>query len=269
MININKEMDNVFQVLNAQGEDIKDEFPSLVVNFLGKGASVIIHEPLAIKSLRITCGNNVKVTIKKKLHARGSLVIDAKASNTSIEIGEGFTCALAYISYLDEQGLSLKIGDNCLFAHDVFIRSSDGHCIYDNDTGEILNRPDPLIEIGNHVWCGREVKILKGARIADDCVVGLGSIVSGKYTEKNCVLAGIPARVVKRNINWARQHYDTLLSDNLVDEISNRVNIEKLRTAEVVPTPQASGSSPAPRQQKAKKTKSLLYKILHFYWLRK
>ncbi|WP_155243820.1 hypothetical protein [Butyrivibrio fibrisolvens] len=44
--------------------------------------------------------------------------------------------------------------------------------------------------------------MLKGAEIADDCVIAAGAIVSKKYEEKNCILAGIPAKIVKRGINW-------------------------------------------------------------------
>ena len=53
------------------------------------------------------------------------------------------------------------------------------------------------IVIGNNVWIGRNVTILKGAKIGDNCVIATGSIVT-KEIPSNCVAAGIPAKAVKK-----------------------------------------------------------------------
>ena len=39
--------------------------------------------------------------------------------------------------------------------------------------------------------------ILKGTVLGDNCVVGAGAVVSGKF-ENNCVIAGNPARVIRK-----------------------------------------------------------------------
>ena len=55
---------------------------------------------------------------------------------------------------------------------------------------------DP-ITIGDDVWLGANVTVLKGARIGDGCVVATGSVVTaGEYPARS-VLAGAPARVIK------------------------------------------------------------------------
>ncbi|GEM_PF-1230138 len=59
----------------------------------------------------------------------------------------------------------------------------------DVNVGEII--------IGNNVWIGRNVTILKGAKIGDNCVIATGSIVT-KEIPANCVAAGIPAKPVKK-----------------------------------------------------------------------
>ena len=46
--------------------------------------------------------------------------------------------------------------------------------------------------IGKNVWIGANVTILKDSVIGDNCVVGAGSVVKGKYRE-NTVIAGNPA----------------------------------------------------------------------------
>ena len=61
-------------------------------------------------------------------------------------------------------------------------------------------RTSPIV-IGNHVWIGRRAMIMKGVTIGDGAVVAAGAIVT-KDVPPNCVVAGVPARVVKENIFW-------------------------------------------------------------------
>ena len=51
------------------------------------------------------------------------------------------------------------------------------------------------VSIGNNVYIGRDVTILKGVTIGDNCIIGLGSIVT-KDIPSNSVACGVPAKVV-------------------------------------------------------------------------
>lgn len=51
------------------------------------------------------------------------------------------------------------------------------------------------IRIGNNVWLGENVTILKGVSIGDDVVIGCGSIVT-KDIPSNSVAVGVPAKVI-------------------------------------------------------------------------
>ena len=93
------------------------------------------------------------------------------------------------------------MGNNILIGWNVNIRDSDGHNILNINNNEILN-PNKSIEIGNHVWIGSYVDILKGASINDNSIIGFKSLVTKKYTEKNVIIAGSPAKIIKTNINW-------------------------------------------------------------------
>uniref|UniRef100_A0A7S2HUQ1 Maltose/galactoside acetyltransferase domain-containing protein n=1 Tax=Helicotheca tamesis TaxID=374047 RepID=A0A7S2HUQ1_9STRA len=53
------------------------------------------------------------------------------------------------------------------------------------------------IEIGNDVWIGGCAVVLPGVRIGNGVVVGAGAVVT-KDVEDDVVVAGVPARVVKR-----------------------------------------------------------------------
>ena len=57
--------------------------------------------------------------------------------------------------------------------------------------------------IGEHVWVGKGTRILAGARIGDGSVIGAYSVLAGKIPN-NCVAAGNPCTVVKRDIFWSK-----------------------------------------------------------------
>lgn len=101
----------------------------------------------------------------------------------------------------------LSIGDDCIFSNSQMIYSGDGHAIFavlDEKTKktERVNRPEnSVLRIGNHVWVGYRCHILTGADIGDGCIIGAGSFV-GKRFPNNCVIAGVPARIIHRNRIW-------------------------------------------------------------------
>ncbi len=61
---------------------------------------------------------------------------------------------------------------------------------------------DVNIFIGKHCYIGSGVKFAPGASIADDSLVAMGSVVNKKFTQKNILIGGVPAKVLKENINW-------------------------------------------------------------------
>lgn len=51
------------------------------------------------------------------------------------------------------------------------------------------------ITIGNNVWFARDVRVLKGVTIGDNCIIGLGAVVTHDIPA-NSVAVGTPARVI-------------------------------------------------------------------------
>jgi len=127
---------------------------------------------------------------------------DCPASNCRVVVGEGTTSNGIFVLLL-ENGSSVEIGRDCMFSSDISIFASDTHCILDAE-GRLLNA-GRSVRIGDHVWCGQYAKILKNTSIPDNCVVGMGSVVTRSFDEGNCIIAGSPAKVVKRGISWSRQ----------------------------------------------------------------
>ena len=63
------------------------------------------------------------------------------------------------------------------------------------------NRGDS--KIGNDVWIGSQVTILSGVEIADGCIVGAGSVINRSFLEPYSIIAGNPAKVVKKRFSDA------------------------------------------------------------------
>lgn len=94
---------------------------------------------------------------------------------------------------------SITIGDGTYIARNVYITDSDHHRIYAED-GELLNPPKPVV-IGSHVLIGFGAVVLKGVHVGDGAIIAAGSVVT-KDIGTNCMVAGIPARVIKENVSW-------------------------------------------------------------------
>ena len=90
----------------------------------------------------------------------------------------------------------IEIGENVAISHDVTIMDSDAH----EGLWKGYKKTKP-IKIGNHVWIGTRATILKGVTIGDNAIIAAGSVVT-KDVPSNTVVAGVPAKVIKTNINW-------------------------------------------------------------------
>ncbi|MTJ11419.1 acyltransferase [Anabaena sp. UHCC 0187] len=94
---------------------------------------------------------------------------------------------------------SLTIGNNCAIGPGCYIT--------DHDHGLDPNFPplaQPMVSkptiIGDRVWIGANVTILKGVTIGCDTVVGAGSVVTKDLPER-AIAVGVPAKVIKQRID--------------------------------------------------------------------
>ena len=117
-----------------------------------------------------------------------------------IVIGNNFYCNKNCVISSRE---AIEIGNDVLVGWNVNIRDNDGetHRIYENN---IENEYKKKIVIKNHVWLCAFSSVLKGVEILEDTVVAYGTCVTKSLGEKNVILAGVPAKIVKRNIEWKR-----------------------------------------------------------------
>lgn len=86
----------------------------------------------------------------------------------------------------------IHIGDYTQIGPNVGIISSN-HDIYDNSVH--IKSP---IHIGKYCWLAKDVTILPGVTLAEYTIVGAGSVVTKSFEEGYCVIAGNPAKVIKK-----------------------------------------------------------------------
>lgn len=98
------------------------------------------------------------------------------------------------------EGKTISIGERCLFSNGITFRTGDSHVITDAEDNRINFGRD--ITIGDHVWIGHQVTVLKGATIGSDSIVGTGSLLTNKTFPGNVLLGGSPAKILKENVNW-------------------------------------------------------------------
>lgn len=160
---------------------------------------VLFDDPSLLHFKALIIGNNNYVEIKS-VKDESRITASIVANSARLQIGHTLFIVDAYFR-IDTDGVKILVEDDCMFATSVNIWAGDAHKIYDLTTKKYIN-PGKDVTIGNHVWIGRYASVNKGAVIPDGCVVGANSFVNKVFDEKNCIIAGTPAKIVKRNIRW-------------------------------------------------------------------
>ncbi|WP_317233177.1 acyltransferase [Sphingobacterium sp. PCS056] len=145
-----------------------DPFPSVLS--VSKNASLIVHDTFLIYS-----GSKVYINNSAKL-----------------ELGSGYINSNLNLSCFE----SIKIGKNVAISENVTIRDSDNHTILPSKNP----KTQPIV-IGDNVWIGVNVTILKGVTIGNGAVIAAGAVVNKDIPSK-CLAAGVPAKVIRENIDW-------------------------------------------------------------------
>jgi acetyltransferase-like isoleucine patch superfamily enzyme len=114
----------------------------------------------------------------------------------------------------------ISIGDRCVLGKGIGIVGHErieigndiwtGHYVYVTDQnhgykdltlpiGTQMWHNEP-VSIGDGSWLGHGAIVLPGSRIGKHVVVAAGAVVAGLHVPDNCVVAGVPARIVRRYV---------------------------------------------------------------------
>lgn len=158
---------------------------------IGKNFKFIGGVLLIKKNSTFIVGDNVTMM--------GRIVIE---DNSKLFVGNNLSCTNGDLIIRSHESNSIIIGDDCLFA-DPAIYNSDYHKIISKKDNKILN-PGKDVIIGNHVWLALRSMILKGSNIGNGSVVASNSVVTEGNYEDNVILAGQPAKIIKKDIYWEK-----------------------------------------------------------------
>ena len=86
----------------------------------------------------------------------------------------------------------IEVGGNLRVGPGVKIISAD----HSSDDYDIHIKTNP-IKIGDNCWLAANCVILPGVELGDHTIVAAGAVVSKSFQGGNCILGGIPAKIIK------------------------------------------------------------------------
>ncbi len=150
---------------------------------------------ISLLPINIYFGNNSKISFGHSVSIGPGVNIIAK-DNSNFSVGSNtYFTSDSHIEVVN----SISIGKNCAISWGVTIIDDDHHQLISEEN--IKEKKVPFVNIGDKVWIGCNVTILKNTIIGNNCVVAAGSIVRGSFPD-NSLIAGNPAKIVKQNIDW-------------------------------------------------------------------
>jgi acetyltransferase-like isoleucine patch superfamily enzyme len=158
------------------------------------GSPVLLQPVLFLGEGTIILGRDVEFGWPTSaLFHTGYCHIEASTPESAIEFGDGVQ--VNNNVFIKSEGPGIRIGARALLGSGVTIYDSDFHDLRPNRRRDGQPRMAP-VELGEDVFVGDGVKILKGVSIGAHSVVGAGSVVSTSIPA-GVIAAGNPARVIR------------------------------------------------------------------------
>ena len=202
LLGVNKIKGKAGNQLIAEGDFLK----RCRIQINGTNNQIVVEDLARLQNCMIYIqGNGNQIHIGRSVSLNyAELWIEDNDNRLQIEDGssaDGKKQAPVHMAVIE--GTRIILGKDCMLSSGIEIRTGDSHSIVNNE-GDRIN-PSKEIVVGNHVWIGTRAMLLKGSRIADDCIVGAGSMVTGSFDEAGCALAGNPAKVLRKDVSWKRE----------------------------------------------------------------
>ena len=167
-----------------------NKYDNVKINELNmpSNSNIIINKNSIVNIEKLSLNYNVNIRIRE---------------NSKFEIGRGVSFNNGCIITCRKH---IKIGDRCSFGPNVMVFDND-HDIYSENYIDTYVCKD--IIIGNNVWVGANVVILKGVTIGDNSVIAAGSVVRHD----------VPANVIFYN-----ERIDKIKEYKKIDKLGEKVS---------------------------------------------
>ena len=158
------------------------------LRFKSIGKMSYVGKPLfLLGTKRIMLGNKVRIYpgARMEVHGnKGGITIE-----DNVSIGQNL--------HITSKDLDLVIGKNTTILGNVFITNIDHD--YKQIDKHILDQEYLVKEtiIGENCFIGYGAGIQAGTVLGNQCIVGANAVVRGNYPDY-CVIAGVPARIIKQ-----------------------------------------------------------------------
>jgi carbonic anhydrase/acetyltransferase-like protein (isoleucine patch superfamily) len=182
----------LWQAFQRAGQVTADTPGGRAFREFGAGSVMVFPAGSIFGEKWITVGNDTLIGTQVTMSA-GLLPGQDLGSDPVLRIGD--RCVIGRGSHIVAHA-SIRIGDDVWTGPYVYITDQNhGYADPDMPIGRQIpvNRP---VSIGAGSWLGAGAIVLPGTRIGRNVVVAAGSVVRGEVPDR-CVVAGVPARVVR------------------------------------------------------------------------
>jgi acetyltransferase-like isoleucine patch superfamily enzyme len=178
-----------------------------------------------LRKFKVFMGSGVQIKGKRFLSLGQYATLDDYSKIISYS-SEGVNCGCRFklgaysiiscTSHMSALGKGVQIGDDVGISEFCYLGAAGGISIHNNviigqyvsfhsQNHNFQDKDKPIklqgvtsqgITLGEGVWVGAKVTFLDGADIGANCVVAAGAVVKGTFPP-NCVIAGVPAKIIK------------------------------------------------------------------------
>jgi acetyltransferase-like isoleucine patch superfamily enzyme len=201
-----RERGGIRQSIRGKGNVVRAEDAKLInveLDVIGDNNQINVGRGCVLTNVRFRLrGNGHRIEIGENCRISRGAVLWFEDEDGLLQIGPNTSMVEVHIA-VTEPGSQVIIGEDCMFANDVDLRTGDSHSVVDVNSGARLNYPGN-IRIGRHVWIAPHSVILKGVNIGENSIIATGAVVTKSF-ESGVIIGGNPAKMIKTGVSWVRE----------------------------------------------------------------